>query len=430
MARIVHFQQDAVETSRQVCLEVLGRDPLLRVPRYVLEGIELDAPFLVSASGTLLEHVNRYLRKRHAGQLTKLSLRRLRPKSTEAYAQDLVALFNTYREPGPAELRRRIKGGKLLQHYAKHLEKAKTGLKAASIGRRHFVAKDYFTYVEGIGDVEVANLDEIDAKQRRVFINDSNQQIQYFSSQISSGARRRHPSTLSVLPPSELLRFFDAFLDPMLRSSAKLMYATGLRREEVSNLSAGSIAGLKSLYPGGPAELTVIGKGNKERTIEIESALLPALKALLTSKQRMKRALLYAQRYKSNPYADNAPFLLNRFGDRLSTKAIAEGFVRASTRCRIKRTPHELRHEFAVAFLLISYKALAKKLEVNGLDTWLARLMIQKNDIVVLRLAHLLGHADPATTRKTYLTMLAAADPSIRDAWCKHLEGTQMEDLA
>jgi len=430
MARVIRPIASAVDVARRLVLESRGADPFVHLDPFLLETVDLVTPFLVGVHGTVLEHANAYLRKRRAGELTHFSLCRLRRNSIYAYAEDLAYFLNIYGEPSLALLRRRAKGGKLLAHYVEHLEAAETKLSASTITRRLFIAREFLAYVMDLPEDAANRLDQLDTGLRRHLVSQSNQRISYFSSPQRDGGRRRHPTKLALLPPMELRRFFESFLDPMLAAAAKLIFATGLRREEATQIRAGDIAKLSAPYKGGVAILKVVGKGNKERSIDIEPALLHGLKALLVSKSRMERTVLYGKKHSGDPYSDAAPLFVDRYGDPLSKKAVTEGFARASVRCGIKRTPHELRHEFAANYLLNAYRALAKKLDRNGLDTWLVRLMVDKNDLVLIRLSHLLGHASPDTTKKIYLVALVQAEPSIRDSWCRHLDDLDVHSLA
>lgn len=389
--------------------------------------IDVSTPFLVSSAGQVLVAPNEYLRQRAAGRLYEFSARKLSWNSVLAYANDLAYFLNTYNEPTSSQLRALAQGQKLSAHYRNHLERPESHLSISTIERRHLVAKEFISFLNGSCDdpSEV----ELATKQRsRSLTNESNQKI-HFSKEINCSARRRHPSLMHVLPPTELLKFFDSFIDVMLGATSKFIFGTGARRSEVARITAGAIARLQPLWPGGPAKLGVIGKGNKRRDLEVEPALQVGCKRLLTSPERIRRAKLWSQKYGGDPFGDEAPFFLNRFGEPLSGKAIGDGFLRASLRSGIKRSPHEIRHEFATAYLVNAYRTLANQLSRNGLDTWLARLMIEKADLAVIRLSQLLGHSNVETTKKFYLRMLIASEPSIRDAWCEHLDKMGLENL-
>jgi len=200
-----------------------------------------------------------------------------------------------------------------------------------------------------------------------------------------------------------------------------------MRRSEVVRITVGQVMGLKPIHPGGPAPLTITGKGNKTRTIEIEPMAFRLMQTALTSKERLLRL-------KSSPVLrartpGDVPLFISQFGIPMSGAAVADAFRRASDRCGIKRTPHELRHEFATNYLLSAYREIARRISSDKLSSWLARLMIDKASLVILRLARLMGHSDPETTKKIYLSSLLNSDPGIRDAWCRHLDSLDIDNL-
>ncbi len=186
---------------------------------------------------------------------------------------------------------------------------------------------------------------------------------------------------------------------------------------------------MRPAYPGGPAFIKVLSKGSKLRQLEIETALQKGLQSFNVSPLRLKRAKLFASRNGGSPFDDDAPLFINRFGDALSKNAITGAFRRASQRSGIVRTPHELRHEFAVNYLLNAYRGLERTVTRTGFDRWLGQLLDGDENIVIVRLARLLGHSDPGFTKRAYLVMLAEANPAIRDAWCEHLSSLNLEGL-
>lgn len=403
--------------ARDVCLVELGWDPLKNVPLDVFDGIDTTTPFLIADDGNPIALANRYLSDRAQAQGVFEGLAPLQLNSSIAFGRDLEYFLTTYQDPRVGTLKN---GKKLLKHYRKHLLDSR--LSSSTIDRRFGSARALLSYVSDSSVDCLSSLEFIEAQVVSRIVSDSNQRINVRRQIGMSTGRRRHPSTIFLLPPFELARFLDSFKTRALRASAKLIFATGARVSEVAGLRAGDIARLKPIYPGGPASLKVLGKGGKERSIEIEPALIVGLQHYLTCKDRMNLAKLFAAKTGCSPFDDRAPLFLNKDGVALTATAITDGFRRASIRCQIKRTPHELRHEFAVSYLLNTYRAIAKKVERAGFDAWLARLMIEGASSALLRLSHLLGHGSVETTKKDYMRLLVAADPSLRDAWCEHLD--------
>lgn len=252
--------------------------------------------------------------------------------------------------------------------------------------------------------------------------NDSNQRIAFSMRSIpAKTSRRRHPSTIYILTPDELRAYFAGFLNYTHSVIAKTLFGTGMRGHEVASINAGQIASLKPIYPGGPAHLKVVGKGNKERSVECESVLVKALKNYLVSPERLARAKLLVGP-KNDPFDDSVPLFINVKGEPMSRRAITEAAGRNAKRCNIKRTPHELRHEFAANFLINRYREATKNLGNSQFDQWLIRLTIEKVSTTIFELAQRLGHSDPETTKRIYLRAIMNSNPAVRDAWNNHLE--------
>jgi integrase len=425
MAKYFYPLPDAEKIARDVCLKELGRDPLVGVPQNIVADIDTTTPFLIGEDGSPFFIANRFMSARAHGHGIFDGYPPLAENSAIALGRDLEYFLTTYTDPKIGVLSDRER---LLNHYRKHLRDS-TSLSSSTIERRFGNARSF------LNSMSTFPADSIDAAgflEEKIFSrirSDSNQQVNVYRRVAMTTGRRRHPSTLFLLPPTELVRFFAAFNTSALRASAKIIFSTGVRVSEVAGIRAGHIAKLKPIYPGGPASLRVLGKGDKERSIEVEPALLVGLKHYLTSKSRLVKAKIFARKYGCGPLDDEAPLLLNEFGDPLSANAITDGFRRASLRCEISRTPHELRHEFAVSYLINAYRNISIRVERAGFDAWLARLMIEGASSALLRLSHLLGHSSVETTKKDYMRLLVAADPSLRDAWCDHLDLVEASNL-
>ena len=112
----------------------------------------------------------------------------------------------------------------------------------------------------------------------------------------------------------------------------ELMFSSGMRVSEISNLRAGSVD-LKR------RAIVVQGKGNKERLIpicdsEVHSALLAHTKLQGTSRN------------------EDAFFFTNRFGRRLSEQSIRMTLRRHAKAARVEKlTPHVFRHTVATLLL-------------------------------------------------------------------------------
>lgn len=149
----------------------------------------------------------------------------------------------------------------------------------------------------------------------------------------------------------------DSFQDLRDVAILELLYATGLRASEVSDLTLDQI-NLSVGY------VRVVGKGSKERVTPLGSRALEAATAYM---ERSRPLLLKGRR--------NNYFFLNRFGRRLSRQSIWKIVKASCSRAGISEetSPHTLRHSFATHML------------EGGADLRSLQLM--------------LGHSDLATTQ-------------------------------
>lgn len=386
------------------------------------EGVPPPAcPFILYEDHTFPELANAFLQSRSGGSI--FDARRLAPSSLWDYARDLVFFLSLYSDPREHELTDSV-----FSHYLQHLESLRRELSPSTIERRAYVARLFRQFIVDSGNVAPPKL-KTGQGRIRTLINLANTRVSISDQRVGTKGKRRPPTLLHVLPPAELRRFFSSFEDRTLRGAAMTIYSTGARRIDVCQLTAGAVVNLKPTYPGGPSFLSVISKGDKHRQLEIEHDLAKGLKSFGVSPHRLNRAKLYSSRHSGGPFDNHVPLFMNRYGDPLSPNAITDAFRRASLRCGIKRTPHELRHEFAVNYLLNSYRGIERSISRKGFDSWLGQLIDSNQNIIVVRLARLLGHSDPEFTKKKYLVMLAEADPMIRDAWCEHLSSVNLGAL-
>jgi site-specific recombinase XerD len=146
-----------------------------------------------------------------------------------------------------------------------------------------------------------------------------------------------------------------------------LLYAAGLRREELAGIKIGDIDKQTGL-------LTVIGKGNKVRVVPIGERTLEDLEMYL-----QRRAEFLAQKGTMPPSSPVSPLFLNKSGRPLSVRSIDRLVKKYGRHTGINLTPHTLRHSFATHLL------------ENGAD-----LMLIKE---------ILGHSSLSTTQKyTHVT--------------------------
>lgn len=111
----------------------------------------------------------------------------------------------------------------------------------------------------------------------------------------------------------------------------QLMANTGIRREEVCNLTLKGI-NLQEL------EMTFIGKGNKQRTVYLLEDLVPIMEEYLEDRKKYSHAHI-------SPY-----LFLSKRGNKLQVNAINVLFEKYNDG-NSSITPHQLRHHFATSAL-------------------------------------------------------------------------------
>ncbi len=142
-----------------------------------------------------------------------------------------------------------------------------------------------------------------------------------------------------------------------------LLYATGMRREELANIRLTDIDWEKGL-------ISVTGKGNKVRLVPVGDTTMAELKHYLELRKDFA-----AQKGTSSESA----LFLNRYGKALTVRTIDRRVKKFGKAGGVELTPHALRHSFATHLL------------ENGAD-----LMLIKE---------ILGHASLSTTQKyTHVT--------------------------
>lgn len=153
---------------------------------------------------------------------------------------------------------------------------------------------------------------------------------------------RALPKVLSEEAVAALLAFPDPAQPAGLRDRALLevLYASGIRASELVGLDLSDLQ-LDTERSEGEARIRH-GKGDKERIALLGRAAIGALESYLS----VGRPALASEKTSS-------ALFLNRFGDRLSDRAVRRLFDRACAEVATnhKITPHTLRHSFATHLL-------------------------------------------------------------------------------
>jgi site-specific recombinase XerD len=144
-------------------------------------------------------------------------------------------------------------------------------------------------------------------------------------------------------PQHEIMQWLNSIEDWSDKLIAKLMYQTGMRREEVVNLKTWNLPERSGLDLSRPeASFIIIGKGRKKRLIYLATRSLLEIYDYI----KTERALLVRGTAEKT---DN--IFVGRDGRPLQPGSINRIFDRVSKGCGIKIIPHLLRHSFAVAAL-------------------------------------------------------------------------------
>ena len=218
---------------------------------------------------------------------------------------------------------------------------ARRGLKPRSIAHRLSVWRGFLDYCAGAGAAHAAAADP-DGKPARA--------------NAARGVRgprapRRLPKALSPDMAARLADYQPGAGFEMVRDKAmlELLYSSGLRLAELCSLDAeycdggeanGGRPRSDSWLDMAEAQVTVLGKGSKSRTVPVGRAALTALQAWLT----MREAWLAA-----HPAADPAPLFLSGRGRRLSHRSVQMRLKQLALKQGIPANvhPHVLRHSFA-----------------------------------------------------------------------------------
>jgi site-specific recombinase XerD len=173
---------------------------------------------------------------------------------------------------------------------------------------------------------------------------------------------KKHARTFTNKEVLEILNYFDknTFVGYRNYMMMCVLFGTGMRRSELLGLSVLDIHFEEDL-------LTVLGKGNKERSIPISAYLKKVLKHYMSLRDTL---------CKDKGTTFTPALLISQRGDKLSVHGIDTVFRQLKQNLQIPKgrlSPHTWRHTFAKSFLL------------NGGD--------------VFTLQRLLGHEDISTTQ-------------------------------
>ncbi|MBO8415539.1 MAG: tyrosine-type recombinase/integrase, partial [Proteobacteria bacterium] len=154
------------------------------------------------------------------------------------------------------------------------------------------------------------------------------------------------------------------------RAVIELLFSSGLRVSELVALDLSSIDFELE-------EVRVLGKGRKERVVPVGSYAQRALKEYL------------ARRHELHPAEDCSAVFLNRFGRRITTRAIEQNLEKIAKAAGLSGTvsPHKLRHSFAT-------ELLAGGADIRAVQEMLGHSSLAATEIYT--------HVDAARLKKVY----------------------------
>jgi integrase/recombinase XerD len=238
--------------------------------------------------------------------------RNLSPHTIRAYGTDL-ADFRAWAQRERLELEE--VGHKAARRYLAEMDRARYS--RTTINRRLSAIKAFFSWLVETGHLADDRLSVVSGPK----------------------LSRRLPVTFTTEDVKRLLEAHDCATPVGLRNRAiiELFYASGARVSEVAGLSVGSVDFTRM-------QVTVLGKGSKQRIIPLHRFALGTLHEYLT----ISRCEL--ERHMDRP--TDALFLTTR-GNAMSADAIRKMFKLALRQAGLDETlsPHDLRHSFATDLL-------------------------------------------------------------------------------
>ena len=163
---------------------------------------------------------------------------------------------------------------------------------------------------------------------------------------------------------------FKGFTDRLI---CELLYATGMRRNELQQLRESDIEWSLN-------QVRILGKGNKERLVPVSPALLDTFRDYLAEKRKLEK---FDEKYFFNLI--NGSQLYAGYIYRIVTKYLGE------TTTLKKKSPHVLRHTFATHLLNNGANIQAIK-DLLGHSSLAATQVYTHNNIDKLKEIHRLNH--------------------------------------
>lgn len=171
----------------------------------------------------------------------------------------------------------------------------------------------------------------------------------------------------------EEVQFEDGFVGQTDRLICELLYATGIRRNELLILKESDVEW-------GQKQLRITGKGNKERLVPVSDALLDSLRQYLQDKKALGNS-------------NNHFLLVLDNGEPLYAMYVYRTVRKYMSQCTTmkKKSPHVLRHSFATHLLNNGANIQAIK-DLLGHSSLAATQIYTHNNIDKLKQIHKQNH--------------------------------------
>ena len=235
--------------------------------------------------------------------------KRYSPNTITSYRKDLDDfLFFLMDREGMEELQKAEK--KMVRNFIVFL--SEKGLTKRSINRKISTLKSFYAFLQRISLISVSPVEGLSTLKF------------YPEKQIPFS--KEEMQELSVILDSGEVELLDRLI-------IEVLYQTGMRRAELCNLLLENVHFYRN-------EITVIGKGNKQRIVPISPVLMQELK-------------IYNDEYRKPNLDANLYFFVTPKGKKITEKFVYLLVTRylSAVSSKKKRSPHILRHSFATHIL-------------------------------------------------------------------------------
>lgn len=267
----------------------------------------------------------------------------LNDKTIEAYKTDLAQLITFLNENGyPADI------SLISKVEIRGFLESISGLKPKSVKRKMATLKAMFNFLEFDDKITVNPFRKMKIKIQEPVRLPRVMDIMDIKSIFKSAYKKRY----SCKDPRSF-SYYEALRNTVV---VELLFATGARVSEISNLRMENL----NLLTGA---VTIIGKGNKERIIQV------------CNEETLNLFVNYYDLFEGKIHSAGDFFLVNRFGGKLSDQSIRGIVKKLSIKADIQKhiTPHVFRHTLATLLL--------------------------ENDVDIKYIQSILGHSSIMTTQ-------------------------------